>query len=572
MTLKLMTQPWRWKQGASPAHAAYVGAMDEMTVDFTSNVNKLCIHNATTPGGEPIEPTIITGIAIPEITHPVTGAVGIVSTPTITSSLFVGITQAYESEVQSAAYWEFSTDPAFGTVDHASGRTTTYLSEYNLAAAGVSLLGSTTYYVRCAHEGVSGVVSPFGPVSYFSVEPDNITGVSSTVTASTPVADAGYGGASVISADSTVIAVGAPGDSTAGSFAGAVYVYRLTNGVYVEEAKLVSSTPVASGLFGNALSISDNGTVIVVGSSGDAPTGLLTNSGKAYVFLNNGGGWSEETQLTALDHANYDGYGHSVDVSGDGSTVTVGAPMKDSGTLADAGAVFTYTRDSLSQWAQSSKITAVTPSASAFFGWDVATDSTASTMVIGVQGDSTRGTYSGTAYLFSNVAGAWTELVELTSTDVSIYDYYGCSVTMSGDGKRVVVGAKGEDSIVSNAGSVFVYDLTASGWAFSAKLGSTVKATGDLYGHAVDLSSDGATLLIGAMGVDGSAVDTGAVYVMSNVAGVWTESIKVTVASALTLDYLGTSVSSNWDGSRGIAGADGVDAAGNLSGTAYVLG
>ena len=65
------------------------------------------------------------------------------------------------------------------------------------------------------------------------------------------------------------------------------------------------------------------------------------------------------------------------------------------------------------------------------------------TAVIGAQCDCDNGTFSGAAYVFVRDGTTWTEQQKLTASDGDSNDWFGCSVSISGD--TAVVGAEGDE-------------------------------------------------------------------------------------------------------------------------------
>jgi len=90
------------------------------------------------------------------------------------------------------------------------------------------------------------------------------------------------------------------------------------------------------------------------------------------VFVESGGTWSQQAELTASDGAAYDNFGWSVALSS--STVVVGAPHHMVGSNITQGA----------------------------------------------------------AYVFAESGGTWNQQAELTSSDGVAYDYFGSSVAIGG--------------------------------------------------------------------------------------------------------------------------------------------
>ncbi len=151
--------------------------------------------------------------------------------------------------------------------------------------------------------------------------------------ASDATAGDGFGFSVSISGDRAV--VGAWLDEDAGFHSGSAYVFRRddngtptdpSDDVWVQEAKLMASDTEAGDRFGGSVSIS--GDRMVVGADGDDDAG--TQTGSAYVFRRDNNGtpsdpsddlWVEEAKLTATDAAEYDIFGSSVSISGQGAAV-----------------------------------------------------------------------------------------------------------------------------------------------------------------------------------------------------------------------------------------------------------
>ncbi|MCV0425414.1 MAG: hypothetical protein K5905_08065, partial [Roseibium sp.] len=160
------------------------------------------------------------------------------------------------------------------------------------------------------------------------------------LTASDGVASDFFGHSAAVNAAGTVV-VGAYGDEDgAVTNSGSVYVYQPDgNGGYTE-TKLSALDKFAGDVFGSAVSINDNGT-IVVGAHGNDDAG--STSGSAYVFVPDGNGGYTQYKLTAPDGEASDAFGISVSVS-QGGVVSVGAQRAD-GTTDDTGATYTFVPD-----------------------------------------------------------------------------------------------------------------------------------------------------------------------------------------------------------------------------------
>ena len=244
------------------------------------------------------------------------------------------------------------------------------------------------------------------------------------------------------------VVVGAPSDDDLGSDSGSVYVLEPDGAGGWSETHLTASDGAANDFFGAAVAVS--GGRVVVGAQLDDDLG--SDSGSVYVFEPDGaGGWSK-TKLTASDGAANDQFGASVAVSGD--RVVVGAPFDDDLGFS-SGSGYVLEPDGAGGWSES-KLTASDGAALDFFGYSVAVSG--DRVVVGAVADDDLGSDAGSAYVFEpDGAGGWSG-TKVTASDGAALDFFGFSVAVSGD--RVVMGARGDDDLVSNSGSAYVFGLT----------------------------------------------------------------------------------------------------------------
>ncbi len=107
--------------------------------------------------------------------------------------------------------------------------------------------------------------------------------------------------------------------------------------------------------------------------------------------------------------------------------------------------------------AEQAKLTASDSANGDLFGWSVAVSGDGSTAVIGAYGDDDRGDYSGSVYVFARSGSSWTQRTKLTASDGTANDLFGHSVTVSGDGSTVVIGAILDDDRGDQRGSAYIF-------------------------------------------------------------------------------------------------------------------
>ena len=367
-----------------------------------------------------------------------------------------------------------------------------------------------------------------------------------------------------------------------------------------QTAKLVAADAAAGDRFGFSVSIS--GDTAVVGANYTDGVGL--NSGSAYVFRNIGGVWQQAVKLTAADAAAADEFGFSVSISGD--TAVIGARLDDD--VGDGcGSAYAF-REVGGVWQQAAKLIAGDGAVGDQFGFSVSVSG--DTAVVGARSHGARGS----AYVYREVGGVWTQIAQLNAADGAYGDNFGFSVSLSGDtivvgayyagsgngsayvfrevggvwqqtakliasdtapgdnfgysvsisGNAAVIGAPLDDDAGDGSGSAYAFREIGGVWQQIAKLIASDGAAGDSFGNSVSISGD--TAVIGAKLDDGS----GSAYAFRDVGGVWQQTAKLIASDAAPADAFGISVSIS--SGTAVVGAFQDDDAGSFSGSAYVFG
>ncbi|MCD4825051.1 MAG: PEP-CTERM sorting domain-containing protein [Phycisphaerae bacterium] len=343
-----------------------------------------------------------------------------------------------------------------------------------------------------------------------------------------------------------------------GSDSGSAYIYERNGTAWSQQAKLTVSA--AAGIqFGYSVSI--GGDYAIVGARGDNSW-----TGSAYIFKRDGITWTQQAKLTASDAATDDWFGHSVSINGD--YAVVGANYADNG--GDRfGSAYVFKRDGIT-WTQQGKLTASDAAIGNLFGESVSISG--DNIVVGANHDA--GTAKiGSAYIFEKpVSGGWvdmTQTAKLTASDAADGDLFGTSVSIDGD--HVIVGAYGNDDGGSSTGSAYIFEKPVSGWADTteaAKLTASDATAGDWFGLSVSISGDSA--VVGAHGSDASGSWSGSAYAFEKpVSGGWanmTETAKLIASDAAAYDTFGYSVAI--DNKCAIVGATGDNSGG---GSAYIF-
>jgi FG-GAP repeat len=178
------------------------------------------------------------------------------------------------------------------------------------------------------------------------------------VVANNAIGAAQQGSAVALSGDGNTALVGGPLDN---STAGAVWVFALSNGAWVQQAKLIGTGAVGAPLAGCqsacqglAVALSADGNTAIVGGPWDAPCCGGDRRGAAWIFTRSGGVWTQQgAKLLGSTNVNQGAFqGASVALSADGGTALIGGPSDQSGTGAawvfiNSGGTWTQQGDKL---------------------------------------------------------------------------------------------------------------------------------------------------------------------------------------------------------------------------------
>ena len=349
--------------------------------------------------------------------------------------------------------------------------------------------------------------------------------------------------------------VGAHGEDTGGSNAGAAYIYQYNGSTWIEQAKLQASDKETGDSFGYSVSIS--GDTAIVGGYGEDTGGA--DSGAAYIYQYNGSTWVEQAKLQANDKQAGDLFGYSVSTSGD--TAIVGAHGEDTGG-SNAGAAYIYQYNG-STWVEQAKLQANDKQAGDLFGYSVSTSG--DTAIVGAHGEDTGGSNAGAAYIYQYNGSTWVEQAKLQANDKQTGDLFGVSVSISG--YTAIVGAHLEDTGGTDAGAAYIYQYNGSTWLEQGKLQASDKETNDWFGRSVSISGD--TAIVGARYEDTGGNDAGAAYIYQYNGSTWLEQAKLQASDKETGDLFGVSVSTS--GGTAIVGARHEDTGGKDAGAAYMF-
>jgi hypothetical protein len=263
-----------------------------------------------------------------------------------------------------------------------------------------------------------------------------------------------------------------------------VYVFTRQGCSFTQETVLAPDDLQQGDSFGNLGHLALEGQTLAA-----------TGGGRAYVFEQSGGTWTQEAEIVP-------GTGDIpiVSIALQGDTLVLGAPGANGGT----GAVFVFERRG-GAWVQDAELVAGDAEDGDALGAFVSVEaSTILASAVRKNGN------AGAVYVFDRRGGVWTQQAELTASDAAPRSFFGSAVALAGN--RAIVGAW---HIGSPSGRAYVFERGGDAWMQEAEL---EVSDGALFGGSVAASGD--AIVVGAPAANQHA---GAAYVFTRQQGAWTE-------------------------------------------------
>jgi len=369
-----------------------------------------------------------------------------------------------------------------------------------------------------------------------------------------------FGISVAVDADTAVVGARYLGSDTCYG-CGAAFVYHRSAGQWQLASTLRAAPLKNDAFFGSSVAVA--GDQILVGAPNDGSFGL----GTVHRFTRNADAWIHAQRFEPTGPSIM-GFGSSIDF--DGQHAIVGAPTCFNEVSGQVGGCAFILDAQSGVLVQQARLQPASGEAAEQFG--VAVAIAGDTALVGAHlHDGAASANAGAAFVFTEVAGSWTEQATLLAAGLAAGDEFGISVALSGD--LAVVGAHRDDHVSGpvDAGSVYVFQGAGASWTELQQLTALGAAASDGFGRAVALA--GSRLLIGDSLDDTAAgSNAGSFFEFNASAGVWTQSTQEFASDALPGDQLGQALAVS--GNTAVIGAFGRDSAadGGDAGSAYFFG
>jgi hypothetical protein len=323
--------------------------------------------------------------------------------------------------------------------------------------------------------------------------------------ASDAVASDVFGSAVDVSGNWAII--GAPGaEDGAIQSAGAVYFFERVSGVWIERHNFLLSDfgpgGAAQDQLGTAVAI-DGTRAIATRPGGD---GIVNpDTGAALGFRLDAGVWIATAGIFPSDGQPNDRFGVSVALDGVTDPIRPRAIIGATSVNSGQGAAYFYTDLNTGSIIEQ-KVFSSDGAAGDGFGQRV--DFDGDTAIVGASGANGAATDSGAAYIFTNIAGTWTEQQKLFAPDGAPFEFFGWSVALDGD--TAVVSTDSDADFGVESGSAHIFARDGDKWVLANKIYAPDAAPFEYFSWSVAI--DGGTILVGAESGSGNVPYSGSAY------------------------------------------------------------
>lgn len=265
-------------------------------------------------------------------------------------------------------------------------------------------------------------------------------------------AEDGSGSSISMSEDGNILAIGAVGSDANGEFSGRTRIFEFDGTSWLQIGQSIDGDA-AEDVLGSSLSLSADGSIIAIGAAGNDANGDL--SGLTRIFEFNGTLWVQRGEDIQGEDAN-DGSGASVSISANGDIVAIGAPGNiENGEFSGQTRIFEFNGSAWTQLGQD--INGEAPNVGS--GSSVSISADGGVVAIGAAGSGPNEILPGRTQIFEYDGSAWVQR-GLDIDGEAAEDGSGSSVSISADGNIVAIGAIGNDANGEISGHTRVFEFS----------------------------------------------------------------------------------------------------------------
>lgn len=303
----------------------------------------------------------------------------------------------------------------------------------------------------------------------------------------------------------------------------------------------------------HSVAVSGDGTVVAIGITEVQYEGLVDTDAMIVIYKKTNGTWVRDGEFSIFGITQY---GISMAINHTGNKLFVGAPFASS-----YGRVYFYERDE-AEWFESNVFEdpiggSDEGGGSECFGVAVTCNAMGNRIAVGrsaIDGVHYPGlTTNGSVHTYDlGLSGFWSDPTNIVATDLQLDSGFGAALSMSDDGYTLVIGAPNHNF---NIGKVYIALYEDTTWSIAQSITPHDTDLDIQFGHSVSLSGDGKVIYIGAPYYDNGndpnniLTDVGCVYIYVKATNTIDYYLNDQWVHYVSDEKFGKSISTNIDGS-----------------------
>jgi hypothetical protein len=294
-----------------------------------------------------------------------------------------------------------------------------------------------------------------------------------------------FGSSVSTNSQGTILAIGAPIESTDYNQAGKVYIFsgEKTNWGLAS----ILTGDINSKFFGESVSFNSTGNVLAIGAKLDQQ--VSESGGAVFIFTGHSTSWTLKNKI--ISDTISGNFGNAISVNNDGNIMVVGEYKRN----LETGAVWIITGNGIN-WDRAAILTGDNIDQSNF-GNAVSINSQGNIVLIG---NNFHNQNTGMAYIFTGTGNIWNKAAKLSGSFSQ--KGFGSSVALNDSGNIAFIGARPDEIIQYLDGAVYVFTGKDNNWVNSQLITHVhdFSLFGNLFGFSIACNNIGNKILIGDEG------------------------------------------------------------------------
>ena len=310
----------------------------------------------------------------------------------------------------------------------------------------------------------------------------------------TTVVNSMFGSSVAMNSNGNICLISSLRNNVNDKITGAVDIYKRKHGLMEFLTRLISDVINNDNNYGYSLAISDSGNIIAIGAYSDIVDNIKSGIVYIYTAIINEHSYSVElaTKISPIDKINGLEFGKSIDISGDGKSLVIGAPGWLNHENKKLGAFYVCNLGN-KVYPLNGPNYLENLTENSMFGNSVTINKEGTVISVGSYND---GNKKGSGFIYKLLETSWVLDAKLIPS-CSLYDeLLGYCSRLSDDGNILLLSAP--NRYTGNYGSVYLFKYIKDDWVISDELKPNSPIINNMFGKTIKITSDNRFIVIGS--------------------------------------------------------------------------